>query len=893
MNTRALPIRRAAFAVALTVTLASPALAGGPLANCQSGVPFRWPGGGANIPFNPDRGDLGPVPHADAVARTQEAFDVWGAVPTSTVSYLQGAELPVDVDITNFGPYLNPTAPDGLSAIVFDHTGQIFTAIFGAGSGVLGFAGPEWINGATCQILEGVSFLNGPSFTNATAAKDVMVHEFGHYTNLAHTAVNGQFLGFGDTTGPTPFESFGPRPAVASDVIETMYPFYFGVTSGTQTLALDDKAIVSTIYPDVGFPTLFGTITGAIKAPNGTTRISGVNVIARNILNPFFDAVSAMSGDFTDDTSQADPLTGVYRLNGLTPGAQYDVFVDEILAGGFSTPPVSLPGPEEFHNTGDSNNITSPDPPNVPTHVLVAPGVPRTGIDVVFNAFAPGDPLPVGDDGFVQLFPPFTFKMCGQEFDSVFVNANGSLSFGAGSGDFSESIAEFLAGPPRIAGVWDDLNAAAGGEVTFEQTSNTFTVKWDGVPEFPNTGANTFSITLKRSSNQVEVEYGDISATDGLAGLSCGGLVTSQFENEENLRTHGSRRTINMNGRTAAFEIFDPLTGTGSGDPNDLDGYEITFSNIKRGFDDAFEPNNTLATAERIHLPFHTPDMDDYTAIDPSGNDVDFFSFRVKAGDILAVEVVRGNIDSMIGIFDADTGDLLALDDDGGCCGIGQLSRLLVQAPVDLHLAVGVTTWPDFDFTGDGSPGGRYVLNITKYRGTILAAGDDTATLVPLGFNFRYQGTNYDSVFVNSNGSLTFGAGDTDFSESVPELLAGAPRIAPLWDDLDAGDGLVIAEPGPFSMSIHYVSVPEFFNFSPNYFSVHLLPFGLFALDYAATVRNDAITGITQGGGTADPGETDLSRAFPILRGRGTQYERFSGGEFDLSYRQLLYVPFF
>ena len=203
-----------------------------------------------------------------------------------------------------------------------------------------------------------------------------------------------------------------------------------------------------------------------------------------------------------------------------------------------------------------------------------------------------------------------------------------------------------------------------------------------------------------------------------------------------------------------------------------------------------------------------------------------------------------------------------------------------------------MTTFDDFDFTGDGTDFGRYVLNINSYRGTVLPLTDDDSIEVPLTtFAFPFQGTNRTSVFVNANGNLTFGAGDGDFSESVTEFLGGAPRIAPMWDDLFPLSGLVLAEEKNKTLNIHFISVPEFFADSPNYFTVTLDKKGEVNVDYGPTSRSDSIVGVTQGGGAADPGPTNLSNA-NHLSAAGTTYERFLGDTFgyggiDLSFKSL------
>ena len=139
-----------------------------------------------------------------------------------------------------------------------------------------------------------------------------------------------------------------------------------------------------------------------------------------------------------------------------------------------------------------------------------------------------------------------------------------------------------------------------------------------------------------------------------------------------------------------------------------------------------------------------------------------------------------------------DIGDIAAMEDAGG--DLMTLANLLDLGDTGLRLTPNAAGGYDVVPIGYG---------FRDPAGTPLVLADDDSASVALPFAFPFFGRAQTTLFVNSDGNLTFGARDSASTErSVSRLVTGAPRIAPLFADLDPSAGgtvLTSGDAGAFS----------------------------------------------------------------------------------------------
>ena len=154
----------------------------------------------------------------------------------------------------------------------------------------------------------------------------------------------------------------------------------------------------------------------------------------------------------------------------------------------------------------------------------------------------------------------------------------------------------------------------------------------------------------------------------------------------------------------------------------------------------------------------------------------------------------------------------------------------------------------------------RYTLSPLGYDATaasqgspILALGDDDSRQLDLPFAFAFFGATYRQIFVNSDGNLTFTAGDSASSaRSVGRMTGGPPRISPLFDDLDPSQptGSVRVFGDSSHIVVTWLNVPEWAQYgigAPVTFQARLYVDGRIQFSYQGVNPSLAVVGIAPG----------------------------------------------
>jgi hypothetical protein len=213
----------------------------------------------------------------------------------------------------------------------------------------------------------------------------------------------------------------------------------------------------------------------------------------------------------------------------------------------------------------------------------------------------------------------------------------------------------------------------------------------------------------------------------------------------------------------------------------------------------------------------------------------------------------RGVRAAAAGSVSADVGQIAVLQDEG--------ELALLRHLVDLQGA-GVRFTP----SGSGYTATRMTLPFEPDTGTVLTLGDDDSSAASLPFAFPFYGRSYSSLYVNSDGNLSFGAGDSaSTSRDVGRLVGGPPRAAPLLADLnlETGGRLSILATSDHA-TVTWNQVPQYGMTDKNTFQVTLWADGRVDFVYGNGLNSaitEAAVGIAPGGGQGGLTAVDFATA--------------------------------
>ena len=434
--------------------------------------------------------------------------------------------------------------------------------------------------------------------------------------------------------------------------------------------------------------------------------------------------------------------------------------------------------------------------------------------------------------------------------NGVHVGSNGYVTFGTADSSDTPTASAMSSGPQRIALGWRDLDPTAGGRVTVaESPAGEVCIEYFRVPimaAVPGTHeAETFdgTITIDDEGN-VDCVVTSTAPGVQLTGFSPGGAAMAS--SSRNLSAEASFSTV---GNEAAFEIFSQDR------PFDLMGVEFGWDGPHGG--GYFFSTAAIPLTVNLMLP-------------PSGPILGLASLYVRGtGFDASTQVLLGGNPALT--VDILNGDELVIRTPSGSLGV-----------VDVEVV---------------GAGGASVLLPGAYTYTagtpFVAAGGMTpgqSIQVPFftGFIFPFFDEWHMSMFVNANGTITFGAPDATMQPGVAAFESGPAKIAVAWGDWQWGPASQAAvHCTPFFCTVAFVDIEPTGGGTPFSAQIILSHHGEIFYDFQLPPPSvmDVFIGISPGGGlSTGAGLTDLSTFTGSTQPFDSAYECFdSQNPFDMT----------
>ncbi|WP_425074487.1 Hint domain-containing protein [Sagittula sp. S175] len=177
--------------------------------------------------------------------------------------------------------------------------------------------------------------------------------------------------------------------------------------------------------------------------------------------------------------------------------------------------------------------------------------------------------------------------------------------------------------------------------------------------------------------------------------------------------------------------------------------------------------------------------------------------------------------------------------------------------------------------SGLGGPAG-YGENVFTTTAKTVGNNDDGAIAVDVssvfGDGLNFYGTTYNSIYINTNGVISFGAAQTAYQPNLTGTTT--PLLAPFWADVNLNRGGQIywdLDPANGTVTITWLNVAAYSGNGSNSFQVVLTDQG--GGDFSVEYIYQNITWTNGGSGNAQAGMTDGGANDTVLDGSGNSTE--------------------